>query len=31
MSDDMIFNAINNINSDNELDDIEENKSEWEE
>jgi len=27
----MIFNAINNINSDNELDDIEENESEWEE
>ena len=27
----MIFNVINNINSDNELDDIEENESEWEE
>ena len=31
MSDDMIFNAINNINSDNELDDIEESEFEWEE
>ena len=27
----MIFNAINNINSDNELDDIEESEFEWEE
>ena len=27
----MIFNVINNINSDNELDDIEESEFEWEE